>query len=275
MKPTADRNGKSPCVAAGRRGMALVFTLLMAIAVAAMALGAILLSSGAEMSTRFSAREASLQAAANGGLELIRDSVNRGNFDSLLPFNSYTTLVTNASVNDASGNPIPRVTRSLYVGRTGGRTGGAATAGQYGSNFASAVSVIRDQRGAVAARRLLMTQDSWAKFAVAINDWPGGAMYGCSESITGPFHSNDILRLQSGCNPKILFSGPATVVGSVSNQTSGNFAAGLKTGVTAIPWPTPAKISLMRQYAQDADGVNGDYDLTTLTTGNHDTGYPH
>jgi hypothetical protein len=255
-----------------RRGAALILTLLVSLAVAAMALGAIMLSSSAHITTRFSAREAALQSAANGGLELIRDSINHGNFDSLLPLNSYTTLESNGAVSDASGNILPRMNRSLYVGRTGGRTGGAGTAGQYGSNFASALSVIRDDRGAVAARRLLMTQDSWSKFAVAINDWPGSAVYGCSESINGPFHSNDVLRLQSGCNPKILFAGKATVVGGISNQNSGNFSAGLQTGVAPIAWPTPAKIQVMRQFAADGDASNGDYDLTAPTTASHTPG---
>jgi len=102
------------------------------------------------LTTRFSSREVTMQAAANGGLEIIRDSVNHGIFDSLLPPNGYTVIGANLPVLDAYGNAVPRFTRSLYVGRTGGRTGGAATAGQYGSNFASALSVIRDQRGAVA-----------------------------------------------------------------------------------------------------------------------------
>jgi hypothetical protein len=254
-----------------RRGVALLLTLLLSLAVAAMALGAVLLSSGARLTTRFSAREVSLQAAANGGLELVRDSLNHGIFDSLLPANGFTTLETDAAVRDAAGGLIPGMTRSLYVGRTGGRTGGAATAGQYGSNFASALSVIRDRRGAVAARRLLMTQDSWSKFAVAINDWSGSAVYGCGESVTGPFHSNDVLRLQSGCSgsSRIGFAGLATVVGSISNVGSGSFAQGYRTGARAIPWPTPARIALMRQYAQDADAANGDYDLAGLTLGSH------
>jgi hypothetical protein len=253
--------------AADRRGAALILALLMSIAVAALALGAIMMASSARISTRFTSREAAIQAAANGGLELIRDSINHGNFDSLLPPDNYTTLETNAAVLDASGAALPRISRSLYVGRTGGRTGGAATAGQYGSNFASGLSVIRDQRGAVAARRLLMTQESWAKFAVAINDWSGSAMYGCGESINGPFHSNNNLRLQGGCSPGIPFAGHATVVGSVTNQSSGSFTAGLQTGAPAIDWPTPARIALMQQYAQDADAVGGDYDLTAPTLG--------
>lgn len=250
-----------------RRGAALLFTLVVSIAVAAMALGAVLLSSSARLTTRFGAREASMQAAANGGLELIRDSLNHGVFDSLLPDNDFTTFALNQPIPDVFGNPIPGITRSLYVGRTGGRTGGAATAGQYGNNFASGVSVIRDQRGAVAARRLLMTQESWAKFAVAINNWSGTGMYGCNESIQGPFHSNDKLRLQGGCNPKILFAGPASVVGAITNQSSGNYQGGLTTNAAPIVWPTPARISLMQQFAVDADASGGDYDLTSLTSG--------
>lgn len=249
-----------------RRGAALILALLVSIAVAAMALGAILVSSGAGLTTKFTAREAAMQAAANGGLEVIRDSVNHGDFDTLLPFNSYTTLASNQPVLDAFGTALPRTTQSLYVGRTGGRTGGAATAGQYGSNFASALSVIRDDRGAVAARRLLMTQESWSKFAVAINDWSGSAMYGCSEAINGPFHSNNSVRLQGGCTHAILFAGPAsTVSNSIYNESSGNFVAGLKKGVPPIDWPTPARISLMKQFAIDADAANGDYDLTSST----------
>lgn len=246
-----------------RRGAALVFALLMSLTVAAIALGAILASSGSSLSTRFSAREASMQAAANAGLELIRDSVNNGIYDSLLPANGYTTLATNAAVLDAYGVAIPRFTRSLYVGRTGGRTGGAATAGQYGSNFASGLSVIRDRRGAVAARRLLMTQESWSKFGLAINNYSGTAPYGCGSSLQGPVHSNNIFRIQAGCtNPKTLFTGRVTVVDDIDNVGSGNFQAGYAEGVAPIDWPTPARINLMRQYAQEADAVNGDYDIT-------------
>ncbi|MEP6590360.1 MAG: hypothetical protein ABJC19_04170 [Gemmatimonadota bacterium] len=251
-----------------RRGAALFLTLLISIAVAAMALGAVLLSRGAQIATGFSAREAALQSSANGGLELIRDSVNRGNFDTLLPLNSFTTLASNAVVTDAMGGTLPGITRSLYVGRTGGRTGGSATAGQYGSNFASGLSIISDRRGAVAARRLLMTQESWAKFAVAINNWSGSAAYGCSESVSGPFHSNTGLILSSGCSsPKTLFTGPVTVAGSITNQSSGDYRAGVKTSASPIPWPTPARINLMRQFAQDADAANGDYDLISSTNG--------
>ena len=252
-----------------RRGAALFMTLLVSIAVAGVALGGVLLASGAQLSTRYNAKEAMLQSSADGGLEVIRDSINRGIFDSLLPASGFTTLASNVAVKDALGNTMPRIKLSLYVGRTGGRTGGAATAGQYGSNFASALSVISDARGALAVRRMLLTQESWAKFAVAINNWSGSAMYGCGESVNGPFFSNTGLILQTGCGAGsgTLFTSTVNVVGSITGVGSGRFNLGYTTGATPVPWPTPARIQLMQQYAQNADAVGGDYDLTSLTNG--------
>nr|MBA2627970.1 hypothetical protein [Gemmatimonadales bacterium] len=151
------------------RGVALIFTVILAFAVAALALGAIMIGSNATLVSRFHASEAGLQSAADGGLEIARDSLNRA--PAILPDTGYLTLVNNQPVSDASGTVIPGYTRSVYVGRSGGRNGGVGSAGQYGDNLASAVAVIRNVRGAVAARRLLLTQDSWSKFAIAINDW--------------------------------------------------------------------------------------------------------
>ena len=257
-----------------RRGAALILTLLISIAISAMALGAILMSGAAQETTKFTAQGS---RTAVGGQRRPRDHPRFAQprhlrFAAAVQWLHDHGQRTPRSL-DALGGTVPNISRSLYVGRTGGRTGGSATAGQYGSNFASALSVIRDGRGAVAARRLLLTQESWAKFAVAVNNWAGSAAYGCSESITGPFHSNNALKLQSGCtSPKVVFAGPVTVVGSVTNQSSGDYRKGIKVSASAVPWPTPARINLMRQYAQDADAANGDYDLTAPTTGSHTPG---
>ncbi len=251
-----------------RRGAALLMAIMVSIAIAAMALGAVLLASNAELTTHLTSRDAALQAAANGGLEIIRDSINHGVFDSLLPDSGYTTLQSGAPVLNALGQPLPGVQRWLYVGRTGGRTGGAATAGQYGSNFASAVSVVSDQRGSGAVRRLLMTQDSWSKYAVAVNNWSSGTAYTCDESIDGPVYSNNKVVLQAGCpsGSGTLFGGPVDVVTSITNQSSGRYTDGVQVGVSPLPWPTPARIGLMQAYAQDGDAVGGDYDIASPCT---------
>jgi hypothetical protein len=243
------------------RGVALMFALLVAFFVAALALASIYVGSNSLLVSRFHATEAGLHGTADGGLELARDALNRR--DSTLPDTGFITVLLNDSVMDAQGQRVPGFTRSVYVGRSGGRAGGVGSAGQFGNNLASAVSIIRNPRGAVAARRLLLTQESWSKFAVAVNDWTNaGIAYGCGESIQGPFHSNTRMVLQGGCSsPRTLFSGPVSVVNSITNQGSGNYTAGVTIGAAPVTWPTPADLGRLRSFAQEADAVNGDYDL--------------
>ncbi|MBL8979286.1 MAG: pilus assembly PilX N-terminal domain-containing protein [Gemmatimonadetes bacterium] len=250
-----------PCTR-DERGVALIMTLLLAFLVAAIAIGAIMMSGNNVLVSRYHAREAGLQSAADAGLEIGRDSLNRN--PGMLPATGDTVLALNQPVRDAQNQIIPGYTRSIYAGRTGGRTGGLGSAGQYGLNLASVVSVISDPRGAVAARRLLLTQSSWSQFAVAVNSWTGGPVYGCWEQVQGPFHSNTQLRLQNGCSGanRVLFTGPVTVAGSIVNPNSGNFQQGTVVPAQAIPWPSAAQFALMRSFAQQSDAVNGDYDIT-------------
>ena len=249
------------------RGVALVLTLLITLAIAALAIGGVMIASSGTLTAKFSAKEASLHSLADAGLEVARDSINR--VPTILPDTGYIQIVPASSIIDAQGGTVAGYTRTVYAGKTGGRTGGPASAGQYGSNFMSIVSVINDPRGSVAARRGLFTQESWSRFAVAINLWSnGGVVYGCGESIAGPFHSNNTLQLQSGCTtPKVDFFGPVTVVGTISNSGSGNFTQGSTTGASALAWPTAAQFATMQQYAQDADVVGGDYDIAGGNTG--------
>jgi hypothetical protein len=248
------------------RGIALILTLLITLAVAALAIGGVMIAGSGTLTAKFTAKEAALHSLADAGLEVARDSINRT--PTILPDTGHIQIVPASTIIDAQGNTVAGYTRTVYGGKTGGRTGGPATAGQYGSNFMSIVSVINDPRGAVAARRGLFTQESWSRFAVAVDNWSGGAVYGCGESIAGPFHSNTTLKLQSGCtSPKVDFFGAVTVVGSISNPGSGNYVQGYTTGASALAWPTAAQLGTMRAYAQDADIAGGDYDITGGNTG--------
>lgn len=249
------------------RGIALLLALLITMAVAAMAIGGVMIAGSGGLISKFNAKEAALHSLADAGLEVARDSINRAL--TLLPLTGYVQIVPASTIVDAQGYTITGYTRSVYAGKTGGRTGGPATAGQYGSNFMSVLSIINDPRGSVAARRGLFTQESWARFAVAINLWSNpGVVYGCGESITGPMHSNSNLQLQSGCStPKVDFFGKVTVVGSISNSGSGNFTQGSVTGAAPMAWPTAAQLATMQQYAQDADVPGGDYDIAGGNTG--------
>ncbi len=249
------------------RGIALILTLLITLAVAALAIGGVMIAGSGTLTAKFNAKEAALHSLADAGLEVARDSINRA--PTILPDTGYIQIVPAASIVDAEGGTVAGYTRTVYAGKTGGRTGGPATAGQYGSNFMSILSVINDPRGSVAARRGLFTQESWSRFAVAINLWShSGVVYGCGESIAGPFHSNHNLQLQGSCSsPKVDFFGAVSVVGSITNTPSGNFTKGYTTGASGLAWPTAAQLATMQAYAQDADAVGGDYDITGGNTG--------
>lgn len=263
---------RAPWSVRNTRGIAIILTLMITMAVAALALGGIMLSGSGSLAAKFHARESVLNGFADAGIEIARDSLNRNqDLVLVLPDSSpWRTLGPISTIRDASGTVIPGFTRTVYAGKTGGRTGGRATAGQYGSNFASVISVIQDTRGAVAARRALFTQESWSRFAVAVDNWSNtGISYTCSFTAGGPYHSNSLLRLPSPCTtPRTTFLGPATVVSTtVTNEATGDFRAGLTKGAPVMPFPTPAQLATMRQYAQDGDAINGDYDLTSLTIG--------
>jgi hypothetical protein len=242
------------------RGIALVLVLLITVAVTALAMGGILLASTGSLTSKFHYKELALQGSADGGAELARDSLNRN--ASLLPATGFVTLQSNGSVLDATGAVIPGYTRSVYAGRTGGRTGGSATAGQYGSNYASALSVIQDTRGAVAVRRYLLAEESWSRFAYAMNRWSvSGITFACGEIAAGPVHSNQSIYINCGGTPKTLFMGPVTAVGTIQDKSEANFQAGWSEGVQPVKWPNASDLATLRTYAQDAGGVNGDYDI--------------
>ncbi len=248
------------------RGMALVLVLLIAIAVTALAMGGIVMTSAGSLTSKFHYKELALQASADGGAELARDSLNRNS--ALLPDSGFVTIQSSAAVLDASGAVIPGFTRSVYAGRTGGRTGGSATSGQYGSNYASALSVIQDTRGAVAVRRFLLSEESWSRFAYAMNRWSNSNVtFACGEIAAGPVHSNQSIYINCSGTPKTLFMGPVTVVGSISGKTGANFQAGYSEGVQPVKWPAASDLARLRTYAQDA-GTDYDIDgtLTAVTS---------
>jgi len=240
------------------RGVALLLVLLIAIAVTALAMGGILLASTGSLTSKYHYKELALQGSADGGAELARDSLNR-NSTLLPPDSGFVTLESNGAVHDASGDVIPGFTRSVYAGRTGGRTGGSATSGQYGSNYASALSVIQDTRGAVAVRRYLLAEESWSRFAYAFNHWSRSAIaFSCGEVLAGPVHSNMGVWINCNSTPKTLFMGQVTAVGTILDKSDATFQAGWAENVQPVKWPAAADLARLRTYAQDA---GADYDI--------------
>ena len=235
------------------RGIALIFALFLAMVVAGIAMGVVLMSSNGTLIAKFHANEAMMEAASDGGLEQGRDTLN-GNANIVPVGLGFVTLETNASVRDASGTVIAGFTRSLYAGPNGDTTG------QFGE-FASVISVISNPRGAVVVRRMQLKQDSFARFARFFNTWTC-CMWGSNEVIFGPVHSNQGMAVQTGA-PGATFWGPVTVVTSVTNAGSANWNGGYTPGAAAITFPTTATLTNLLSFATTSQTVVTGWPTTT------------
>jgi hypothetical protein len=225
------------------RGMALVLVMLITVAVAALAAGAIFLTGSSYLISRGQEQEQDMRNAADAGIELGRSALN-GN-PALFPSTGYVTLFADQPVLDASGNPIPNTTRSIYLGPTGSSTG------QYGI-FGSVLSVINNRSGAVVVRRGELSQESFAKFAYYTDDEGSGICFGGMDQIYGPLHTNDNMCIYSS---GARFRSAVEVSGTISGRNYGIFDQGYIEHGAVIPLPSMAALATLATYATQG-GMN-------------------
>jgi hypothetical protein len=219
------------------RGIALVVVLLVALAVAAISLGAGMLTSNTSAINLYSDRLSVLEAAAEAGLEEARSRLNGDR--SLYPQTDYVTLEDGAWVTDASGSPIPNVRRSLYAGPTG------ITSGQYGV-FGSLVAVVEDNFGNKIVRRLEVFQESFAKYAYFTDNEGGNIYFGGGDQIFGPLHTNDQMKIHS---TGATFHSTVETAEDVYQEQYGTFKQGYIEYGRYIPMPETAELTRLQTQA--------------------------
>jgi hypothetical protein len=219
------------------RGIALVTTLLLTLAIAAVAAGVVITTSNTSLINRYHVRQSLLEAAADAGLEEGRSQVN--GTKALYPDSGYSALETDAVVYDATGQAVPNLRRSVYVGPTG------VTSGQYGV-FGSVVADVRDPFGNRLVRRLEVVQESFAKYAYFTDVEPANIAFGGGDQIFGPVHTNDMLKIYSS---GATFHGPVTTAKTVSGKTYGTFIDGYEENSAYIAMPQTADLLKLRNQA--------------------------
>jgi hypothetical protein len=228
------------------RGIALVTTLLLTLAIAAVAAGVVVMTSNTSLINRYHVRQSLLEAAADAGLEEGRSEVN--GTKALYPDSGYNALESNAIVYDAAGQPVPNLKRSLYVGPTG------ITSGQYGV-FGSVVADVRDPFGNRLVRRLEITQESFAKFAYFTDIEPANIAFGGGDQIQGPVHTNDVLKIYSS---GATFLGEVSTAKTINGRAYGTFKQGYEENDAYIPMPKTADLlKLQNQAAAGGMAING------------------
>ncbi len=192
MMPTSKRypgrqTGARP---ADRRGMAIIITLILTVALGALALSAVYLASGTKIGSGLSNRAADLQYAADAALQMGKSYINAD--PDAMPETGYREITFNGGVlRDAAGTPIPGVTVKVWAGPTG------ATSGQFGA-FGSVIAQATDATGASVVRRLELAQENFARFAYWSNkeNRSGTPLwFNSGDVIFGPTWSNDTLRI--------------------------------------------------------------------------------
>lgn len=218
-------------------GVALLVTLLVALAVSGLAAAAVLIGSNALLLNRYDDRQGWLEAAAEAGLEEARARVN-GNPD-LYPDSGYAVLESAAPVTGVDGSPLPGVRRSTYVGPTGIATG------QYGI-FGSVVVVVEDAEGNRAIRRAEIAQESFSKYAYFTNI-EGNIYFGGGDQLFGPVHSNDRIKIHfTGAT----FHGPVTTASTIQGKSYATFRQGYTESGARIEMPRTADLNRLRSQAQ-------------------------
>ncbi|MEP6689985.1 MAG: pilus assembly PilX N-terminal domain-containing protein [Gemmatimonadaceae bacterium] len=247
------------CIPPGRRGSALILTLVMTIALAAIAMSAIFLTSNAGILSKYVESERGFRYSAEAALAAGK---SRLNLDTALqrgmPDSGYTTLLANAQLTGADGNPIPDGLVSLYIGRTGNFTG------QYG-NFASLVAVTTDPSGARYVRRLELSEENFARW-IYWQDQTDPGCYANGEAIVGPMWSNANITACSG-SPGARFTDEVSTAGVFVNKASAVFTKQPpKENQAPMALPPVARLSNLITYAQTAN-----FDFASPTSGGSNT----
>lgn len=234
---TSSRHPSRPRLRA-RRGIALVLVLLVMLALAALTLGASMMTMHVGLITKASERAAILDHLALAGLEEGRSAIN--GTKTLFPDSAYVTLENGVTLVDATGAAIPNVRRWTYAGPTG------ITSGQYGI-LGSLVTVVRDDFGNQVVRRQEVNQESFAKFAYFTDfDDAANIRFGGGDQLFGPVHSNSSIGIYAS---GATFHDQVTTAGTIIDPANGTFHRGYQTSVPAVPMPTVADLTKLQTQA--------------------------
>lgn len=217
-----------------------MLVLMLTIALAALAMSAIFLTSNAGVLSHYYDRERAFRYAAEAAVAQGKSRLQKDpSYGQALPDSGYETMIPNGDVVGADGNVMPGVKIEVHVGHTGIGTG------QY-NVFASVVAVAKDDASkARYVRRLELQEENFARWAVFADNATAGC-YGTGEVITGPFWANSDLLMCGGEMKDYV-----GLAGGLSG--GGTFKAGYpKGGQARINLPTIGRLAKMPGYAAEA-----------------------
>lgn len=221
-----------------RRGSALILVLLMTLAVAALAVAAIFMTSSAGLLSRFYDRERLFGLAAESGLELALSRL-RTDQGYVLPDTGMTVVLSGVPVRDADGNAIAGASVFVYAMVTGDTAPSAP-------RTITLLARAYDAFGTRHVRRMDLLERSLTRFQLFVDSLPSSESFGPA-TVAGRVHSNGDWR--SANNARYLDS--VTAVGSIlgSSVTYRDSVSGAR----EVPFPRDSTYAWLATIAASAN----------------------
>ncbi len=245
---------------AGRRGIAIIITLILTIALGALALSAVYLASATKLGSGLSNRAGDLQYAADAALQMAKSYINAD--PDAMPATGYREITFNGGVlRDAQGGIIPNITVRVWAGPTG------STSGQFGA-FGSVIAQATDNTGGKVVRRLELAQENFARFAYwsnRENNAGSPIWFGNGDVIFGPTWSNDTVRIMAkGALPfSAQFRDDFGTARIIVQPAEADFWKGYTQNGKPITLPAPTALTNLAAYA-----TSGGLNFTAPNAGN-------
>lgn len=159
----------------------------MTLAVAALALAAIFMSSSANLLSRFYDKERSYRLAAESAVEIVRSRLEH-DLSLAIPDTGMRVLLSGFQVSDADGSVSSQVMVDVY-GAVTGDTSGATTP------HITLIARASDASGTRHVRRVDLRRESFSRYQLVVDSFPSTQTFGPG-TFAGVVHSND--RWRSG-----------------------------------------------------------------------------
>lgn len=224
-----------------RRGSALILVLLMTLAVAALAIAAIFMSSSAGLLSRFYDREREYRFAAESALEIQRTRLTRQSL--AIPDTGIVQLAAGMKVADASGATSPTISVNVYAAATGDTTGAFLPT-------VTLVAVAYDSYGTRHVRRMDLRRESFSRYQLFADEFASTLTFGPG-TVAGRVHTNETWRSGgSAATAGVYLDSLTTVAGFAGTATYGGDTL---SGVPVVTYPADSTYPRLDTLANAAN----------------------
>lgn len=210
----------------------------MTLAVAALAIASIFMSSSAGLLSRFYDRERLFRYSAESALEITRSRLE-GEGGPAVPDTGVRVLMSGWQPRTAGGTVIGGVSVNVYAAATGDTTGGQVP-------FVTLLAQAYDANGTRHVRRMDLRRESFSRYQFFVDSFPSGVTFGPGV-VGGRVHSNGNWINSSSGN---RFLDTVTVAGTVSGTAT--FEIDSIPGAYPIDWPRDSTYARLDTLANAA-----------------------